>query len=266
MTKKDTFQLGSTKIPDSLKSEAYRDLAKPAVQHIGRWIGAVCGKLDKYSERMELENQAATETIKKHFEQIPEKYRTNPTPQITLSAEQGFLLSTGQPNLQELFINIIKSSCDTRTASGVLPSFVTIIQQLTPDEAKILKYCYICCIRNSQLPILQIQVQNLKDGKPEDGYTIYLDHFTNIGHLAKCEHPENAAMYITNLERLGTLTTHYDKAYVNKTNYLLLEQSNEAINIRNHIISLGQHPSFQEGMIKMTPFGLGLCKACSMDN
>lgn len=264
MTEKDGSQLGSFNVPDRLKTEGYRDLAKSGVQHIGRWIGAVCGKLDKYSVKMELENEAAVKALRKHYEQIPEQYRINPTPQITLSAEQGFLLSTGQPNLQELFINIIKSSCDSRTASGVLPSFVTIIQQLTPDEAKILKYCYVVTINKSQLPILQIHAHTLKDGKPEDGYIVYENHFTNIGHLAKCEHPENIAMYIANLERLGVLSTHYDKAYVDKTSYELLKRSQGAINICNGIKLEGKHASFQDGMIEMTPFGIGLCEACSI--
>lgn len=249
-------------IPNDLKTELYRDLIQPSARHIGRWVGGFCGKLDKYAIQMEMENNAAVTSIQEHYQSIPEQFRTSPKPQIAYNAEQGFLLSTGQPDLQALFVNLMKSCCDSRTASGVLPSFVTILQQLTSDEARLLEYCYKTFINDHALPVLQIRSQSNQESK---GYLNYLSHFTNIGVLADCEYPNNTPVYLANLERLGTISVSYDKAYVDTQQYDYLKESETAQKIKQEIEALGRTASFKHGMIELTPFGLGLCKACSMD-
>ena len=250
-------------LPDEVKTEGYRDLAQPAVRHIGRWIGALCGKLDKYSVQMEMENNAAVESIQKHYQSIPEQFRTNPKPQITYNAEQGFLLSTGQPDLQALFVNLMKSCCDSRTASGVLPSFVTILQQLTSDEAKLLEFCYKIFINSHQLPVLQILSH--QKGKSDNGYLTHHSHFTNLGELANCEYPNNVPVYLANLERLGTISISYEKYYIDTEAYEHLKNTKAAQEIKQKIESSGRTVTFKYGMVELTPFGLGLCRACSMD-
>jgi len=52
----------------------------------------------------------------------------------------GMAFAAEAPHLKEMYANLLASSMHSPTAKRVHPSFVQIIQQLSPDEAKILKW------------------------------------------------------------------------------------------------------------------------------
>lgn len=264
MTEKDQLQSATSRLPDTVKAEAYRDLAQPAARRIGRWLGALCGRLDKYSAKMEAENQAAVDTILKHYASVPTEFRTNPKPQITYAAEQAFCLSTGEPELQQLFVNLIKSCCDSRTAHGVLPSFVQIISQLTPDEAKILKYLFSDKDMNGRAPVIKLRAdfQDLKKGGND-----LTGPISSLYWKAKCEFPNNGTIYLDNLQRLKLvnvdMTSHF-------TDLNLYRETECIVKIDDYIKRINEVSDRKltiiRGIIKLTDFGLALCVACDIQN
>jgi Abortive infection alpha len=50
------------------------------------------------------------------------------------------LFASEEPDLREMYAKLLATSMDSATSDEAHPSFVTIIQQLTPDEARILRH------------------------------------------------------------------------------------------------------------------------------
>ncbi len=248
--------------------EVGKDLAQPGAKQlgragasVGRWVAAFCGKLDKYSAKMEAENKAAIDAIEKHYNNIPEEFRVHPNPRITHNAEQAFFLSTGQPDLQKLFVNLIKSSCDSRTARGVLPSFVSIIEQLTPDEAKMLRqlltsdYLY-------QFPVITIRSDYQDSSK---GGLDVTELITPLYWKSGCEFPQNGPVYLDNLQRLQLIDVDMMKHFTNLELYKEIEEMPEVKKIVSDINTTPQRKArFVRGIIRLTNYGKALCEACKI--
>ena len=71
----------------------------------------------------------------------PERVLPPPATIAAPSALQYALLGEGDEvaELREMFENLLAASMDRDTAAGAHPAFVSMISQLTPDEARILK-------------------------------------------------------------------------------------------------------------------------------
>lgn len=126
--------------------EVYKDAARPAVSQVGKTLelavevtlaipnmilgGAKAG-LDKLSA-----------AITKKLGGVPDE-RLLPAPAtIAAQAALHYLLlgeSDKVAKLREMFENLLVTSMDRDTAAGAHPAFVSMIPQLTPDEAWILK-------------------------------------------------------------------------------------------------------------------------------
>lgn len=50
------------------------------------------------------------------------------------------LFAAEEPDLREMYAKLLATAMDGATSAGAHPSFVTLIQQLTPDEARILRH------------------------------------------------------------------------------------------------------------------------------
>lgn len=80
----------------------------------------------------------------------------------------------------------------------VHPSFVEIIRQITPDEAKILKQ-----FPNKGLcePLVDVEIE--KDSA--EGRFVVYSNYGVIGYEADCEYPEKISLYVDNLKRLALI-------------------------------------------------------------
>lgn len=251
-------------IPANLKTEGYRDLAQPGIRHIGRWLEAFCGKLDKYSVKMEMENRAAVEDILNHYNNIPAEYKTQPNSRITYEAEQSFYLTTDEPELQKLFINLIKSCCDTRTAKGVLPSFIQILRQLTPDEAKILKCLFLSNELHRQSPIIKVRADFLDSAKGGNDITGLI---TPLYWKSECEFPDNGVVYLDNLQRLKLIEVDMNRHFIEINLYKEVETHPDVVKAIDEANKIPERSSkIIRGILKLTDFGQALCIACNICN
>ena len=251
-------------ISRDLKTESYRDLAQPGLRHIGRWIEAFCGKLDKYSVKMEMANKAAVEAIQKHYDNIPPEYKTQPDPRITYDAEQSFYLSTDEPELQKLFVNLIKSCCDKRTAKGVLPSFVQILRQLTQKKAKILKHLFLDKNANHQAPIIKIRADFIDSKR---GGVDVSELITSLYWKSNCEFPANGHVYLDNLQRLKLIDVDMGTHFIDLNLYKEVETHHDVVNAIDNINKMPERKSrIVRGILKLTALGRALCVACDICN
>ena len=139
---------------------------------------------------------------------------------------------------------------------GIHPAFVEIIKQLSPDEAKILRYMS----SNTIIPTITLRCVNEK----EEGYDV-VKNFSNVGELAKCEYPFEVGKYFDNLIRLGLLKNDMLASLINKALYEPLKEHQyleSQINTITHQVHPFNKPKFEEGYISITDFGKSFCEIC----
>jgi len=81
--------------------------------------------------------------VEKKLEQVPDERRQPPPATIAAPAALQYALLGEAPEaaeLREMFENLLASSMDSDTASSAHPAFVSMISQMSRDEARILKH------------------------------------------------------------------------------------------------------------------------------
>src|SRR6516225_4176424 len=85
---------------------------------------------------------------------IPPEHIVEPKASIAGPTLQGLAFTHEEPNLKELFLNLLATSMDGRVASEAHPAFVEIIKQLDSEDARLVQYT----LRSENLvPIIQIR-------------------------------------------------------------------------------------------------------------
>lgn len=163
---------------------------------------------------------------------------------------------TEESEVRELYASLLANSMNKVVKDGVHPAFVEIIKQLSPDEAKILRYMSIF----SSVPTISLRAEN----KDQSGITV-INCFSNIGELMKCEKPYDIGKYFDNLERLGVIRrSGAFESFTDKSIYEPLK-SHEFIKEKEHSIqnSLDRNiPNILEGFVEITSFGRAFCDTC----
>jgi demethoxyubiquinone hydroxylase (CLK1/Coq7/Cat5 family) len=69
---------------------------------------------------------------------VPEEHLTQPKASIAAPVMQGLTWSLDEPDLKEMYLNLLATATDDRRTATAHPSFAEIIKQLTAEEAKTL--------------------------------------------------------------------------------------------------------------------------------
>lgn len=188
--------------------EVYKDTLKPSVQPIGtilsylpRTIRLAFSRWEKWIVSGEESIRLTAEALKDKLAQIPEDKIVEPEAYVAVPAMQQLLYCQDNNDLRNLYANLLASSMNIDKKWQVHPSFVDIIKQITPDEAKILSS--VPNRKNHSMPLIDVQ---LFDKIPErkNGHQLLITNFTNIG-IDKIENKCNICAYIDNLVRLKLL-------------------------------------------------------------
>lgn len=204
--------------------------------------------------------QMLEQMLNERLKSVPLENIVQPSPGIAISILQNESV-TEDVMIREMYANLLASSMNSVVKEGVHPSFVEIIKQISPDEAKILNYF---CKKHS-VPIIDFSLQK------ENSISIIniVKDFSNIGELVNCEYPFHINTYFNNLVRLGLLEKRLDAALTNKTLYEPLKKHPFIQSEKEKAIKSGQYseqkytiPHFSEHHIYLSNFGKMFCKIC----
>ncbi len=145
---------------------------------------------------------------------IPQENIVEPKSSIAGPALQALAFSHEEENLKEMYLTLLANAVDSRSAATVHPSFVHIIQQLTPPEARILKVISVRFRRTE--PLFAERIANLAPPPDKTASNFYLRFLTPPheeiaeswnSFCRDCEAIEQdlAQTYLSNLKRLGIL-------------------------------------------------------------
>jgi hypothetical protein len=144
-----------------------------------------------------------------------------------------------------------------RESSGVTPwpgeghpAYARILSEMTPDEARILRYLH----RSDPQPSIDIRTN-----RPLGiGSELVVGGMSMIAEYAGLHHMDRIHLYLTNLNRLGLL--NFSKEQVdNPGRYQLIEAQPKVIETLERA---GHAPKIVHRSIRLTAFGEDFCRSC----
>jgi len=259
----------------------YQDALQPAVKEIGKSLetlaktinlalAPIAGLVWGYEKIRDYLCQALIE----RFKEKPLERIVTPNPRIAGPIIEALRFAAQEPTLRELYANLLATSMDSLKNKEAHPSFVEIIKQITPDEAKIIKLFR----EYSFFAVVTIRIYDFKySDKVNDSplYKLkllksdYIEapiYLSLIGYDSKCEYSGLTPYYINNLCRLG-LTEIIPGRQINDANlYEKLENHPDIQELKKY--DEEQYPDktvmFNRGLLQVTPFGKQFCISCTI--
>ena len=195
--------------------------------------------------------------VQRKLEGVPEERRIQPPLLIAGPTVEALRFTGGQPELREMFANLLATTMDTETAKFAHPSFVEIIRQLSPDEARILKHM------ENQAPVPLLKVSSLSNDGRTESIEFEKSHFCLLGSEVNLQHSELILEYIYNLCRLGLceippkLTISGDGVYKPLENAPEIKEWLTRLNAQE-----GYKGKTDRECLRLTRFGYRFVQAC----
>lgn len=184
--------------------KAYDDLAHPTAKSVGntvslipRTIGVWLGKWEKWVINGEESIRLTAEAVREKAEKIPEEKLTEPEPYVAIPAVQQLSYCYDSEELREMYANLLVSSMNMDKQDDVHPAYVDVIKQLTPDEAKLLRYIYRT--QTKSIPIVDVIVHV---SGVTNGVITLAKYYSNV-YKSVLDNAENYQVYVENLIRLN---------------------------------------------------------------
>jgi hypothetical protein len=197
--------------------------------------------------------------IAEKAESIPPEYIVEPKASIAGPTLQGLAFTHEEPDLKEMYLNLLATAMDGRSASTAHPAFVEIIKQLDSEDARLVRSALQS---PSAMPIVQIH-RKVNGGT---GYHVLAQHVLNLTDTATetpVEDPQLPAM-IDNWIRLGLVEVAYDKHLTDPTNYAWADQRPEFLRLSQTPQPDGATVEYQKGILQRTELGKRFAKAIGL--
>jgi len=257
------FEL-TKEIAKEVAKDVYEDIGRPVVKPVGEMIGlvpraikAAFEPLEKWVMQREFNIAETRQLLEQKLKQTPPELIESPEPHVAVPALQYISYCMDNNELREMYANLLANSMNSVVKNGVHPGFVEIIKQLSPDEAKFLRYMRI----NTRIPTLGVNYVD-ENGS---GIEIICD-YTNVLQKIGCERVHDSQQYIDNLVRLGLVkragtfeSLTEKKAYDDLKNddYVLRFYKDENAARRGL-----KKAEFSESFIDLTAYGKQFCSIC----
>ncbi|MBL4750714.1 MAG: DUF4393 domain-containing protein [Amylibacter sp.] len=191
---------------------------------------------------------------------IPEENIIEPKASLAAPVLQGLAFSHEELPLKEMYLNLLKSTMDSRNNNIAHPAFAKVIEQLTAEEAKELKP--IMEEKNST-PIIKI-VRELENGSTSSLVNHIYDYRDSNTGMA-VEFPALSAM-VDNWVRLGLINVTYSEYLTRENAYDWADNRPEYLRflklVGSHHDKNGEFKfNFKKGILRQTAFGENFSKA-----
>jgi len=188
---------------------------------------------------------------------IPKEYRVPPKPEIVGPTIDAVKYAGSDPELSNLFANLLATSMDARTAKDAHPFFAGAIKELTPDEARILKY--LATRFFDAHPVVDLREVR------GPGFVTLVGNYSHIGRDAGVEHDEFTPVGLENLCRLGLSEMPRQFEISPSTIYDTLESDPALLKIRSQRAAEGAKTELFHRMFYLTELGRQFIKVCVID-
>lgn len=250
------------KLPELLV-EIYGDLARPGVRQVGKALETVIGlgntvlwPIALANERSRIALERNLERYRKNIESIPEEKIAEVAPEIgvPIAEKLAYILDE---RLSEMYVKLLATASNIDTLGDAHPSFVNVINNLSPDEAHLLEYF----ITHQNVPFVKATAVIPSSGT----HSIIRGLIVPNEMTSPLVFPNNADAYLANLSGLGLLNIRDDVWLSEGGMYEPLENQQRTqltALIENSPKFKGRELDFKKGIIEITSFGLKFISAC----
>lgn len=193
--------------------------------------------------------------IAEKAESIPPEHVVEPKASIAGPTLQGLAFTHEEPNLKEMYLNLLATAMDGRSSSLAHPAFVEIIKQLDSSDARFVKDILKSPFA---IPIIQIHRQH-----KDNTYNVMVNHLLALIDSvsgSQLEDPQMPAM-IDNWIRLGLVEVAYDKHLKDPERYSWAEKRPEFVRLSQMAQSDETKIVFQKGIMQRTELGKRFAQA-----
>lgn len=243
----------------------YQDAVQPAAKEVGKSLHVV-GRAVNVALSPILGLVWGAEQIQKFIyervgaklEQVPPEDIQKPKPHIAVPVVDALRYTGEEVELSDMYANLLATSMDRRTAYRAHPSFVEIIKNMSPDEAKVMR---LLSHQPSQ-PLVDIQAK-LVEGK---GVVAVSRYVTLLGAKAGCDYPNLIANYIDNLQRLGLVEVPDFGSLTDPAHYSEIENHPQVVTTIEEINRIkGRKGHIVKRRLGLTSLGQQFIRACIID-
>ncbi|WP_394613137.1 DUF4393 domain-containing protein [Lentzea sp. JNUCC 0626] len=185
---------------------------------------------------------------------IPDENLITPPASIAVPTLQGLSYTFEEPNLKEMYLNLLTTASDDRRADTAHPAFAEIIKQLSARETK-----FLHDVLKSR-SVVAAQVKNLVE---PGGFVVVLTHLLPWIDSDTQVATEVAQMptWVDNWERLGLVRATYTEFRAGEGAYDWVASRPEYLRTakQSGIIEL----TFDKGLVEATDFGKQFLRAVS---
>jgi hypothetical protein len=242
----------------------YQDALQPAAKEAGkslhlvtRAVNAALAPVEGLVWGVERVRDFVRERVSAKLDNVPPEDVQEPKPHIGVPAIEALRYTGSESELSELYANLLATSMDRATAYRAHPGFVDMIKNMSPDEARIMRFL----AGSGDQPLINIKLVMNESGH----FVVANRHVSLIGLKAGCEHPPLAANYLDNLVRLG-LVELPERFLVNDAIYEEIENHQQIKQIREQLAAReGARVEIERKKIELTDLGKQFIRACVLD-
>ncbi|QIX59693.1 DUF4393 domain-containing protein [Hymenobacter sp. BT18] len=251
----------SAKANEKLLLEIYGDIKKSGVNKVGHALANVLelatGNFDLYTEKKRILRAYHLEQYRKNLEKVADDKIVEVAPEVGVPIIDKLEKTTNEI-LSEMYINLLTNASIEDYAGNVHPRFTQVIENLTPDEVRIIEPLKQV---NHRIPFITIikKQEYFKKGTVRTPIAEKATEYENNNFLNM---PEKSRFYFDNLEALGILTSDMigenRSAYNNEYDDLMAFYPE----LYDFNFQLHNEVHIEKGFYQLTHFGLLFKQAC----
>ena len=200
----NTEIVGLVKQTPQILATIYGDLAQPSVKKVGTALETVFEfstsillPLKLLNEKFKANFEKRLNEYKEKLEKVPEEDLCEVNPQIGTPIVEKLSYTTND-EIADLFTNLLTKASSTKSVNIAHPSFVQLIERLSVDEARIIKF-----LKNKDIiPCITFRAHMKDKGK---GFFEILKNGTMLPYDVELLFPQNISTYLDNLVGMGVL-------------------------------------------------------------
>lgn len=244
----------------------YDDMIQPTAQETGKIlaripqaINAAFSSLDMWIANRDYNVEETKKLLAKKLENVEPEKIVPPEPYVAVPALQAISYSMNSEELRNMYANLLANSMNSDTKNSVHPSFVEIIKQLSPFEAKLLKSFSISTVK--KFPI--VMVRGSIDDDDSEGVDIF-KHIIEPKFGIESDNINTFAIAIDNLIRLNLFLVNYEKFFINTDLYTPILNSDLFLDMKNLISNNSKfnHCINKNGLLEISDLGDSFIKIC----
>jgi hypothetical protein len=172
-----------------------------------------------------------------------------PKASVAGPALSGLAFTHDEPDLKELFLELICSAMDRKTSEYAHPAYAEMIKQMTAFEARLARGV----LANPELPIIQVRLQS---NNGSDFNVVNNNVVPNEGLTAEVATDRRTSPGLENLARLGLIIIEYQNLIVSGNSYAWQDGHPYVVNARsNSHRSSEQDVVLEKGIVARTDLG-----------